>query len=76
MKTHTGHLTFGTRRRRELVRITDQVRAFQEESGISEGLVDSRSSTPSSTGGARSGWSRRRWGRGAAAGAQGEVTAM
>ncbi len=39
MKSHTRYLTFQTRRRRELVRITDEVGAFQRESGISEGLV-------------------------------------
>ena len=39
MKSHTKYLTFETRRRRELLRITDEVRAFQEESGIAEGLV-------------------------------------
>lgn len=39
MKTCTKYLTFKTRRRRELVRITDQVAAFQSESGIAEGMV-------------------------------------
>ena len=39
MKSHTKYLTFRTARRRELVRITDEVAAFQAESGISEGLV-------------------------------------
>jgi secondary thiamine-phosphate synthase enzyme len=39
MKSHTKYLTFQTRRRRELVRITDEVAAFQQESGISEGLL-------------------------------------
>ncbi len=39
MKSHTKYLTFRTRRRRELVRITEEVSAFQRESGISEGLV-------------------------------------
>jgi secondary thiamine-phosphate synthase enzyme len=39
MKTHTKYLTFETRRRRELVRITDEVQAFCAESGIAEGMV-------------------------------------
>ena len=39
MKSHTRYLTFQTHRRRELVRITDEVAAFQRESGIAEGLV-------------------------------------
>ncbi len=39
MKSHTKYLTFRTQRRREIVRITDEVAAFQAESGISEGLL-------------------------------------
>ncbi len=39
MKSHTRYLTFETKRRRELVRITDEVEAFRRESGIEEGLV-------------------------------------
>lgn len=39
MKSHTRYLTFNTRRRRELVRITDEVAAFCQESGIREGMV-------------------------------------
>jgi len=39
MRSHTKYLTFHTKRRRELVRITDAVQAFREESGISEGMV-------------------------------------
>jgi secondary thiamine-phosphate synthase enzyme len=39
MKSHTRHLTFETRRRRELVRITDTLHEFLRESGIREGLL-------------------------------------
>jgi secondary thiamine-phosphate synthase enzyme len=39
MKSHTRYLTFQTRRRRELVRITDEVQGFCRESGITEGMV-------------------------------------
>jgi secondary thiamine-phosphate synthase enzyme len=39
MKSHTRHLTFETRRRRELVRITDTLHEFQRESAIREGLL-------------------------------------
>jgi secondary thiamine-phosphate synthase enzyme len=39
MKSHTRHLTFETRRRRELVRITDTLHGFLRESGIREGLL-------------------------------------
>ena len=39
MKSRTKYLTFRTRKRRELVRITDEVAAFQAESGIAEGMV-------------------------------------
>jgi len=37
MKSQTRYLTFRTRRRRELVRITDEVSAFCAESGVEEG---------------------------------------
>ncbi len=39
MKSHTRYLTFQTRRRRELVRITDEVAGFCQESGIQEGML-------------------------------------
>lgn len=39
MKSHTKYLTFETRRRRELVRITDEVAACCAESRIQEGMV-------------------------------------
>jgi len=39
MKSHTRYLTFQTHRRRELVRITDEVQDFCRESGIREGLL-------------------------------------
>ncbi len=39
MKSATRYLTFQTERRRELVRITDEVQAFCASSGIAEGLV-------------------------------------
>jgi len=39
MKSHTRYLEFKTEKRRELVRITDEVQAFQRESGVREGLL-------------------------------------
>ena len=39
MKSHTRTLTFETRRRRELRRITDEVQDFCRESDIREGLL-------------------------------------
>ena len=39
MKSHTKYLTFQTRRRRELVRITDEVAAVAAAAGIREGMV-------------------------------------
>ena len=39
MKSHTRTLTFDTRRRREILRITDQVQEFCRESGVREGLL-------------------------------------
>ncbi len=38
MKSYTAYLTFNTKNRRELIRITDQVKKIVEESGIKEGL--------------------------------------
>ncbi len=38
MKSHTVYLTFKTNKRRELIRITGQVKKAVEESGIKEGL--------------------------------------
>ncbi len=38
MKSHTAYLTFNTEKRRELIRITDEVKRIVEESGIREGL--------------------------------------
>ena len=39
MKVHTDYLWFSTKRRQEIVRITDQVSAIVKASGVSEGLV-------------------------------------
>ncbi len=39
MKSHTRYLTFNTRRRRELKRITEEVAKTCEESGIKEGMI-------------------------------------
>jgi secondary thiamine-phosphate synthase enzyme len=39
MKSHTEYLLFNTRKRRELVRITDDVAASVRESGVEEGFV-------------------------------------
>jgi thiamine phosphate synthase YjbQ (UPF0047 family) len=39
MNTHTVYHTFQTERRRELVRITEEVAAAVDESGIREGMV-------------------------------------
>ena len=39
LKTATKYLTFELPRRRGLVRITDEVEAFCEESGVKEGMV-------------------------------------
>jgi len=38
MKAYTKYLTFNTKERRELIRITDEVKKAVEESGIKEGL--------------------------------------
>ena len=39
MKSHTKYLTFNTRKRRELVRITDEAAACCRESQIAEGML-------------------------------------
>ena len=39
MKSHTAYMTFETRERRELIRITEEVQAAVDEAGISEGMV-------------------------------------
>jgi secondary thiamine-phosphate synthase enzyme len=39
MKSHTQYLTFNTRGRRELIRITGEVEKAVRESGVQEGLV-------------------------------------
>jgi thiamine phosphate synthase YjbQ (UPF0047 family) len=39
MTSHTVYRTFDTERRREFVRITEDVQAAVEESGVSEGMV-------------------------------------
>jgi secondary thiamine-phosphate synthase enzyme len=39
VKAHTKYLWFNTKKRREYVRITDQVAAFVQESAIQEGFV-------------------------------------
>ncbi len=38
MRSYTAYLTFHTKNRRELIRITDEVKRIVEESGIKEGL--------------------------------------
>ncbi|ADU96981.1 secondary thiamine-phosphate synthase enzyme YjbQ [Thermovibrio ammonificans] len=38
MKAYTKYLTFNTKRRRELIRITDTVKEAVKESGVKEGL--------------------------------------
>jgi secondary thiamine-phosphate synthase enzyme len=38
MKAHTEYLTFATRKRKEMVHITDQVEAIVRRSGIRDGL--------------------------------------
>lgn len=39
MRSHTVYRTFTTRQRRQFVRITDDVQAAVDESGVAEGLV-------------------------------------
>lgn len=38
MKAYTKYLTFNTKKRRELIRITDEVKKAVKESGVKEGL--------------------------------------
>ncbi len=39
MKSYTEYITFNTKRRRELIKITDRVREVVRKSGIKEGFV-------------------------------------
>jgi Uncharacterised protein family UPF0047 len=39
VKSHTAYLTFETRERRELIRITEEVQAAVDPAGIEEGMV-------------------------------------
>jgi thiamine phosphate synthase YjbQ (UPF0047 family) len=39
VKTHTAYITFNTERRREFVRITEEVDQAVQEAGITEGMV-------------------------------------
>jgi thiamine phosphate synthase YjbQ (UPF0047 family) len=39
LKFHTAYMTFNTTRRRELIRITEEVQAAVDEAGIAEGMV-------------------------------------
>ena len=39
MKSHTAYMTFQTTRRREFVRVTEDVQAAVSESGVEEGMV-------------------------------------
>ena len=39
MKSHTEYLTFNTSKRRELIRITEEVQSAVDEVGIAEGMV-------------------------------------
>ena len=39
MRSHTVYHTFDTERRREFIRLTDDVQAADDESGVREGLV-------------------------------------
>jgi secondary thiamine-phosphate synthase enzyme len=39
LKSHTDYMTFNTEGRREFVRITENVQASVDESGVSEGMV-------------------------------------
>jgi secondary thiamine-phosphate synthase enzyme len=39
MRVHTDYLTFTTKKRQEFVRITDDVAAIVQTSGVSEGIV-------------------------------------
>lgn len=39
MKVHTDYLWFNTKKRREMIRITDEVAAIVKKSGVQEGMV-------------------------------------
>lgn len=39
MKTHTSYLTFNTKRRQEIIDITDEVEACRDAAGIADGFV-------------------------------------
>jgi hypothetical protein len=39
VKTHTSYLTFNTKKRQEIIDITDEVEACRAAAGISEGFV-------------------------------------
>ena len=39
MKSHTAYLTFQTERRRELIRITEDVQGAVDAAGIAEGMA-------------------------------------
>ena len=39
MKSHTVYRTFNTERRRELIRITEDVQSAVDEAGVAEGLA-------------------------------------
>jgi len=39
MRSHTAYMTFETRQRRELIRITEEVQAAVDAAGIEEGMV-------------------------------------
>jgi len=39
VKSHTKYLWFDTKKKREYIRITDDVKAFLEESGLTEGFI-------------------------------------
>jgi thiamine phosphate synthase YjbQ (UPF0047 family) len=39
VKTHTDYLTFNTKRRQEIIDITDSVEACRARAGIGEGFV-------------------------------------
>ena len=39
MKAHTAYKTFNTRRRRELLRITEEVQQAVDDAGVEEGMV-------------------------------------
>ena len=39
MKTHTSYLTFNTKKRQEIIDITDEVEACRAQAGITEGFV-------------------------------------